>query len=223
MLLKVGHTAYSEGKDPRHEVNKYLLSYQATPHSTTGKSLQNCFSIESLEHLFQSLFPRGCTDQSVKRHDAQMKNRMKEYHGKNRDAKTTVIKVGDQVLVKQKKTMVKPFYDSKPYRVISVKGAMVTAARNKSVTRNVSKFHKIPQITPFVPREDQEIQFNGMFPLFGQGSAEVELESPVEPPESHNSNLDTDKILEQALELRRSGREQRKLCNRGKCLIIPKL
>ena len=27
MLLKVGHTAYSEKKDPRHEVYKYLLSY----------------------------------------------------------------------------------------------------------------------------------------------------------------------------------------------------
>ena len=73
---------------------------------------------------------------------------MKEYHDKKRDAKTTVIKVGDQVLVKQKKTTMKPFYDSKPYRVISVKGTTVTAARNnKSITRNVSKFRKIPQIS----------------------------------------------------------------------------
>ena len=136
---------------------------------------------------------------------------MKEYHDKKRDAKTVVIKVGDQVLVKQKKTTVKPFYDSKPFRVISVKGTMVTAAcNNKSITRNVSKFRKIPQITSFVPREDQEIQFNGMFPLFGQGSAEVEMKSPVEPPESSNSNVDTNENLEQGPELRRSGRERRK-------------
>ena len=93
---------------------------------------------------------------------------MKEYHDKKRDTKTAVIKEADQVLVKQKKTTVKPFYDSKPYRVISVIGTMVTAGRNnKSITRNVSKFHKIPQVTPFVPRENQEIQFNGMFPSFG--------------------------------------------------------
>ena len=136
---------------------------------------------------------------------------MKEYNDKKRDAKTTVIKVGDQVLVKQKKTRVKPFYDSKPYRVISVKGTMVTAAHNnKLITRNVSKFRKIPQITSFVPREDQEIQFNSMFPLFGQGSAEVEMESPVEPPESSNSNVDTSENLEQGPELRGSGRERRK-------------
>ena len=136
---------------------------------------------------------------------------MKEYHDKKCEAKTTVIKVGDQVLVKQKKTTVKPFNDSKPYRVISVKGTMVTAARNnKSITRNVSKFHKILQITPFVPREDQEIQFNGMFPLFRQRSAEVEMESPVEPPESSNSNVDTNENLEQGPELRRSDREWRK-------------
>ena len=88
---------------------------------------------------------------------------------------------------------------------------MVTAARNnKSITRNVSKFRKIPQITLFVPREDQEIQFNGMFPLFGQGSTEEELEFPVEPPERCNSNVDTDENLEQGPELRRSGRERRK-------------
>ena len=136
---------------------------------------------------------------------------MKEYYDKKRDAKTAVIKVGDQVLVKQKKTTVKPFYDSKPYRVISDKKTMVTAARNnKSITRIVSKFRKITQITPFVPREDQEIQFNGMFPLFGQGSAEVEMESPVEPPESSNSNVDTNEKLEQGPELRRSRREQGK-------------
>ena len=136
---------------------------------------------------------------------------MKEYHDKKHDAKTTVIKVGDQVLVKQKKTTVKPFYDSKPYRVISVKGTMVTAARNnKSITRNVSKFRKIPQITSFVPREDQEIQFNSMLPLFGQRSAEVEMESPEEPPESSNSNVNSNENLEQGPELRRSGREWRK-------------
>ena len=111
----------------------------------------------------------------------------------------------------QSKTTVKPFYNSKPYRVISVKGTMVTAARNsKSITKNVSKFRKNPQITPFVPREDQEIQFNGMFPLFGQGSAEVEMESPVEFPESSNSNVDTNENLEQGPELHRSGREPRK-------------
>ena len=38
MLLKVGNTSYSERKDPRHEVYKYLLSYRATPHSTAGKT-----------------------------------------------------------------------------------------------------------------------------------------------------------------------------------------
>ena len=73
---------------------------------------------------------------------------------------------------------------------------------------HVSQFRKIPQTTPFVPREDQEIQFNGM--LLGQGSAEVELESPVEPPESCNSNVDSDENLEQGPELHRSGRERRK-------------
>ena len=102
MLLKVGHTAYSEKKDPRQEVYKYLLSYRATPHSTTGKTPAELLFNRKLRTPVPILFPRCRTDQSVKRHDAQKKNRMKEYHDKKRDAKTTVIKVGDQVLVKQK-------------------------------------------------------------------------------------------------------------------------
>ena len=84
---------------------------------------------------------------------------------------------------------------------------MLTAARNdKSVTKNVSKFRKIPQITSFVPRKVQEIQFNGIFSLLGQGRPKVELEFPVEPPECRNStNVDTDENLEQGPKLRRSG------------------
>ena len=115
MLLKVGHTAYSERKDPRQEVYKYLSSYRTIPHSTTGKTPAELLFIRKLKTPVPILFPRGRTDQSVESHDAQKKNRMKEYYDKKRDAKTTVIKVGDRVLVKEKKTTVKPFYDSKLY------------------------------------------------------------------------------------------------------------
>ena len=38
ILCKLLHTAAAEGKDPRREVEKYLLQYRATPHPTTGKS-----------------------------------------------------------------------------------------------------------------------------------------------------------------------------------------
>ena len=37
-LLKSIRAAHAEGKNWREEVNKFLLAYRSTPHSTTGKS-----------------------------------------------------------------------------------------------------------------------------------------------------------------------------------------
>ena len=71
MLLKVAHTAYSEKKDPRQEVYKYLLSYRATPHSTALQEKP----LRKLTTPVPILFPKCCTDQSVKRHDAQKKTK----------------------------------------------------------------------------------------------------------------------------------------------------
>ena len=38
MLLKLSHTAIIDREDPREAVQRYLLSYRATPHSSTGFS-----------------------------------------------------------------------------------------------------------------------------------------------------------------------------------------
>ena len=38
VLVKMVHTAVTEHKDPKKVVQKYLASYRATPHKTTGKS-----------------------------------------------------------------------------------------------------------------------------------------------------------------------------------------
>ena len=70
------------------------------PHSTSGKTPAELLFNRKLRTLVPILFPRGRTDQSVKSRDAEKKNQMKEFHDKKRDAKTTVSKVGDQVLVK---------------------------------------------------------------------------------------------------------------------------
>ena len=62
MLLEVGHTAYSERKDPQHEAYKCLLSYRATPHSTTGKTPAELLFNRKLRTPVPILFPIGRTD-----------------------------------------------------------------------------------------------------------------------------------------------------------------
>ena len=42
------------------------------------------------------------------------------------------IQVGDQVLVKQDKTMTRPPFDPDPYRVTEVKGTQMTGKKNES-------------------------------------------------------------------------------------------
>ena len=36
-LNRVIHAAYAAGKDPLEEVNKYMVAYRNTPHSTSGE------------------------------------------------------------------------------------------------------------------------------------------------------------------------------------------
>ena len=65
---------------------------------------------------------------------------MKEYAHKRRNARESLIVVGDQVLLKQSKAdVLTPAFDSRPFSVIGVKGSMVTVKRGREIkSRNSS-------------------------------------------------------------------------------------
>eukprot|EP00112_Aurelia_sp_Birch-Aquarium-sp1_P016781 Seg383.2 transcript_id=Seg383.2/GoldUCD/mRNA.D3Y31 product="hypothetical protein" protein_id=Seg383.2/GoldUCD/D3Y31 len=67
---------------------------------------------------------------------------MKEYADKRRKATATTMKIGDCVLVKQKrKNKLSTRFDPRPLRVTKIKGTMITAQRgNLTTTRNQSFF-----------------------------------------------------------------------------------
>ena len=70
---------------------------------------------------------------------------MKFNADKIRQAKRSNIQIGDMVLLRQKKTsklMTK--FDPHPFKVIRIKGTMITATRNeKFITRNDSLFKPV--------------------------------------------------------------------------------
>lgn len=72
--------------------------------------------------------------------------RTKEYVDEKRHAKTTNIKVGDEVLVKQKKTnKFTPKFRTQPLIVTQVAGTRITATNpgdSSTITRNISHFKK---------------------------------------------------------------------------------
>ena len=96
--------------------------------------------------------------------DTTVKQKMKVYADSRRKAKPHYFRVGDPVLVKQKKSnkLSTPF-DPKPYVITKVKGSMIIAKRTsdcKNITRNSSQFKLLNLPThniQSVSREETEI------------------------------------------------------------------
>ena len=71
-------------------------------------------------------------------------SKMKMYADTKARAKTSTIKVGDIVLVRQQKHKLSTRFDLIPFQVVRLNGTMATARRNgKYITRNVSHFKVI--------------------------------------------------------------------------------
>ena len=70
---------------------------------------------------------------------------MKEYADQRVQARESNINIGDTVLVRQKKkNKFTTKFDPSPYKVVEIKGTVLTGVRNeKYITRNISHFKKI--------------------------------------------------------------------------------
>ncbi|KAJ8038834.1 hypothetical protein HOLleu_16375 [Holothuria leucospilota] len=81
---------------------------------------------------------------------------MKQYAEKKHSFKQSSIRVGDSILVRQNKiNKLTPPYDPKPFKVVSVKGSMITAERDaRTITRN-SSFFKVFNFTEEEEEMDQ--------------------------------------------------------------------
>ena len=62
------------------------------------------------------------------------KKQMKEYADKRRNARESLIVVGDQILLKQsKEDVLTPAFDPRPFSAIGVKGSMITVKRGRKI------------------------------------------------------------------------------------------
>ena len=99
---------------------------------------------------------------SLRRRDKQAKRKMKIHADTRKKATPSTLKVGDFVLVRQKKrSKLTPPYDPKPLQIIKKKGSMVTAERDGwRVTRNSSHFKQILVGPAVNDNMDDEIEGN---------------------------------------------------------------
>ena len=85
--------------------------------------------------------PTTAAHKEAQQKDAAAKARQKEYADKHRRATDRQYKVGDTVLLHQKKTTIKPPYDPHSFTVTHTQGTKITATRRgREVTRNVDKW-----------------------------------------------------------------------------------
>ena len=140
ILCKLLHTSVAEGKNPREELHKYLMHYRATPHPTTGRSPSEMLNNRKIRTKLPQFFPNEEDEEARetrKKHDTKKLTQKKMFDDRRR-AKVKEVQPGDQVLIKQTKSTVKPPYDPKPYTVVQVDGNRIDAKRN-GITRQRDK------------------------------------------------------------------------------------
>ena len=130
-LLKAIRAAHAEGKNWRKELNKFLLAYRSTPHSTTGKSPAELLFRRVLNNKMPELSglddeEADISDQGARDRDTQKKQANKDYVDKKFIAKERDVREGDLVLLEQKRqNKLSSSYEKEPYEVMTRYGDQV--------------------------------------------------------------------------------------------------
>ena len=146
-LGKAIRAACVENKNWKQEIQRFLLNYRSTPHTTTKISPAELLYNRAIKGKLPCIIkkPTSKKHREAQRNDTLGKEKMKEYGDKRRHTKSSDICVGDSVLLKQeKKAKFSASFESIPYTVISRNRSRVTAKRKdgRTITRNISFFKK---------------------------------------------------------------------------------
>ena len=152
-LGKIVRTAHIERQDWKAAVDRFLLAYRATPHPSTGVAPAHLmFPGRRFKTLLPSSASVSASKAAVAEFNRKAMHAAKVYADKRRKTAPSSFRPGDIVLVRQSKKdkLTSPF-DPLPYRIVAVKGSMITAERDgKTVTRNSSFFKLMPR--SFAPK-----------------------------------------------------------------------
>ncbi|KAK3742186.1 hypothetical protein QZH41_012077 [Actinostola sp. cb2023] len=143
-LKKICTTARIEHKNWQQEINKFLINYRATPHSSTGVPPYTALYGRPMRTKLPEIPTQSKQDKEMRLNDQQSKDEMKRYADQRRNTRSSNINPNDKVLVHKGKPhqgKTEPYYEPHPYTVIDKKGSMITASDGKNnITRNSSKF-----------------------------------------------------------------------------------
>ena len=160
-LEKAVHCAMIEGKGCKQEMYRFLRSYRATPHSSTGVPLATALFNRSIRTTLPEI-KIPLFDKTMRETDAAAKFRMKQYADRRTNAKPSNLQPGDTVLVKQRRVNKNSTpYKLTAYEVVARKGTMITAKNDDlTITRNISRYKPVEiKMEPSVlPTEDNSLE-----------------------------------------------------------------
>ena len=158
-LGKAIQTAHAEHRKWKQELQRFLLNYRTTPHTTTKvPPAQLLFNrvvkgkLPVLERKAKVINRHA----EATRNDEVRKESAKIYADSKRRAKHSEIQIGDTVICQQnKQNKLSTRFNPVPYTVIKIKGTRITARNNnKFITRNVSFFKKLSDKTVVEESDD---------------------------------------------------------------------
>ena len=159
-LKKVIRTANVESRPYKQVLYRFLRSYRATPHSSTGVPPATALFGRNINiGLPEIQISKSREEKKIRKKDETSKERIRQYAERRRHVKDIAIKPGDVVLRKQKiSTKSDTPYEKQPYMIMKKKGDMLEATDGqKTLTRNISQFKPID--IPYTPRQiDSELE-----------------------------------------------------------------
>lgn len=147
-ILKRLRISQELGQDWRAELQKFLLTYRASIHSTTGRSPAELLFGRRIRTKLPHLVNSRLNDEETRYHDIMQKEKGKEYSDNKRRAEIREILVGDNVLLKRMKrdNKLSTEYINEEFVVLSKRGADVTVkslVTGKEYRRNIAHMKKI--------------------------------------------------------------------------------
>lgn len=142
-IMKRVKIACSEGKDWKSDLNKYLVTYRCTPHSTTGVSPSKLLYGREIRTKLPDLQDIHCTisDFEVRDRDMERKEKGKLYADKRRNACENSLKEGEKVLLRRqvRNKFCTPFHPT-PFSLVSKNGnsVVIESGENVRYRRNVT-------------------------------------------------------------------------------------
>jgi hypothetical protein len=140
-LGKAIRTANLEGRPWKQELSKFLLAYRSTPHSTTKVPPAQLLYNREIRGKLPTLRHNSKVinrHREAKQNDKEQKQRGKRYTDSRRHTRTSKLRVGGRVLVRQKKTnKFSTNFSPTPYTIVAIKWSKVVARNQQHfITRN---------------------------------------------------------------------------------------